>query len=110
MLSEANNQTAPSPTVAAAAEAAKSDATSGDAARKGKPVSLVSSPLGKLLSSLTINMAACLPCAKADPNRETSKVIEKQLSQWSKKESKVIQLLLIGRRAQHLPLGGDTYS
>lgn len=109
MLSEANNQTAPSPTVAAASEAAKSDATSaGEAARKGKPVSLVSSPLGKLLSSLTINMAACLPCAKADPNRETSKVIEKQLSQWSKKESKVIQLLLIGRRAQHLPL--YTYS
>ncbi|KAH9398310.1 hypothetical protein TYRP_018957 [Tyrophagus putrescentiae] len=61
----------------------------------GKPVS----PLGKLFASLPFSMpvVGCLPCTKVvDPSRQASKKIEKQLNQWSKKESKVIQLLLIG--------------
>lgn len=57
------------------------------------------SALGKLFSSLPFSMpVGCLPCTKVvDPNRQASKKIEKQLTQWSKKESKVIQLLLIGK-------------
>ncbi len=64
----------------------------------GKPVS----PLGKLFASLPFSMpvVGCLPCTKVvDPSRQASKKIEKQLNQWSKKESKVIQLLLIGNFA-----------
>lgn len=58
------------------------------------------SALGKLLSSLPFTMpVGCLPCTKVvDPSRQASKMIEKQLTQWSKKESKVIQLLLIGKQ------------
>lgn len=92
MLRQATNQTAKSPTVNLANDEVNTDVV--ECSRLGKPL-LPLNPWNKLLSS--VKMPSCLPCVNVDPNRKASKDIEKQLNNWSKKESKVIQLLLIGR-------------
>ncbi|KAI2809149.1 hypothetical protein BLOT_000294 [Blomia tropicalis] len=91
MLRQATNQTAKSPTVNLANDEVNTDVV--ECSRLGKPL-LPLNPWNKLLSS--VKMPSCLPCVNVDPNRKASKDIEKQLNNWSKKESKVIQLLLIG--------------
>lgn len=48
------------------------------------------------LKPIDLIMPSLLPCTKADPSRRASKQIDKQLNKWNKKQSKVIQLLLIG--------------